>query len=429
MVLAYPPSHSWRYQVGGSLAWHKSMPIYTLNPFDISRYCMAASKSRAPGKLFLLIFKLPEIPTQLPWRTTAFLTAVSPHLNHLNHLWPSLSEDPWSFLPAHVGTNVNIFSLASSSSLRFRDKRTRTRRGTLRTPLLQRNLFNFVSMRTSFVNMTLEANCLNHSHSSRCSLLEGDLLHVLVKMNGAISGHRLLARTGSLLLFLHHDHTSQSKHDEVWAKMASRKVACFFSLRIWKEIIRRYHRSGKLCEVYLDLFLYMFEGGAVLDQSSCKKCVVQITHHDTNSIQKKCPTHPCHISSSQGLVDWLQVYIATHGWIILPPLNSLVENPVRGSKRLLPSGLSIAWMAFQSYNHRLPKHSHPLCGQHVNQTKKGKKIWSCNESLEQKLDEKQISATWKYQHPCVNSEPLSWQMAGLKIVGPPLKYWRPIPVS
>ena len=145
----------------------------------------------------------------------------------------------------------------------------------------------------------------HHSHSSRCSLLEGDLLHVLVKMNGAISGHRLLARTGSLLLFLHHDHTSQSKHDEVWAKMASRKVACFFSLRIWKEIIRRYHRSGKLCEVYLDLFLYMFEGGAVLDQSSCKKCVVQITHHDTNSIQKN--VQPIRVTFHH-LKDWLIDY-------------------------------------------------------------------------------------------------------------------------
>ena len=36
-------------------------------------------------------------------------------------------------------------SLASSSSLRLRDKRTRTRRGTLRTPLLHRNLFSLVS--------------------------------------------------------------------------------------------------------------------------------------------------------------------------------------------------------------------------------------------------------------------------------------------
>ena len=45
-------------------------------------------------------------------------------------------------------------------------------------------------------------------------------------------------------------------------------------------------------------------------------CTNNSPRHKLNP--KKCPTHPCHISSSQGLVDWLQVYIATHGWIILP---------------------------------------------------------------------------------------------------------------
>merc|ERR1719262_853752 len=67
----------------------------------------------------------------------------------------------WRFLKDSTGTcctRVYIFSFASSSSLRFRDIRTRTRVGTLRTPLLQRNLFSFVSTRTSFVLITFSVN-------------------------------------------------------------------------------------------------------------------------------------------------------------------------------------------------------------------------------------------------------------------------------
>merc|ERR1719156_184131 len=59
-------------------------------------------------------------------------------------------------------TRVYIFSSASSSSLRLRDIRTRTRFGTLRTPLLQRNLFNLVSTRTSVVFIALAG----HAHAN-----------------------------------------------------------------------------------------------------------------------------------------------------------------------------------------------------------------------------------------------------------------------
>lgn len=46
--------------------------------------------------------------------------------------------------------NVSLtFSVASSSSLRLRDRRTRTRVGTLRTPFEKRNLLSFASTRTS----------------------------------------------------------------------------------------------------------------------------------------------------------------------------------------------------------------------------------------------------------------------------------------
>lgn len=43
----------------------------------------------------------------------------------------------------------HTFSVASSSSLRLRERRTRTRVGTLRTPFEKRNLFSLASIRTS----------------------------------------------------------------------------------------------------------------------------------------------------------------------------------------------------------------------------------------------------------------------------------------
>ena len=52
------------------------------------------------------------------------------------------------------------FCSASSSSLRFRARRTRTRNGTLRTPFDHRYLFSFVSRRTSFVFIIFSANFL-----------------------------------------------------------------------------------------------------------------------------------------------------------------------------------------------------------------------------------------------------------------------------
>merc|ERR1719472_430476 len=55
-------------------------------------------------------------------------------------------------------TRVYIFSSESSSSLRFRDIRTRTRFGTFLTPLLHRNLFNLVSIRTSVVCIDFSTN-------------------------------------------------------------------------------------------------------------------------------------------------------------------------------------------------------------------------------------------------------------------------------
>merc|ERR1719191_150213 len=67
----------------------------------------------------------------------------------------------WRPLKLSTGTcctKVNVLCFASSSSLRLRDIRTRTRLGTFRMPLLQRYLFNLVSIRTSWVCIDLSTN-------------------------------------------------------------------------------------------------------------------------------------------------------------------------------------------------------------------------------------------------------------------------------
>ena len=137
----------------------------------------------------------------------------------------------------------------------------------------------------------------------------------------------------------------------------------------------------------------MFEGGTVLDQSSYKKCVLQITHHDTNSkiIKNKCPTiQP--ICVTFHLKDWL-LSTCRHDYkhMILPvnhpTLSARIgENPVQGSKRLLPSGLSIAWIAFQSYDWICRNVAIDCVG--VNQTKREENL-----KLQWKLGKK--TTEWK----------------------------------
>ena len=221
-----PRSHSWRYQVGGAMALHKSMPIYTLNPFDISRYCMAASKSRAPGKLSFWFLSCQKSPPNFP-DGQLFFSLPFHLISIISIIFDRLCLKTLEAFYRHMLDQCKHLLLSILILVALPGQ------AHAHTP---RHIADTVAPK-ELVQLRVDAHVLrqhdlggklpHHSHSSRCSLLEGDLLHVFVKMNGAISGHRLLARTGSLLLFLHHDHTSQSKHDEVWAKMASRKVDGF----------------------------------------------------------------------------------------------------------------------------------------------------------------------------------------------------------
>merc|ERR1719162_1634507 len=77
------------------------------------------------------------------------------------HAHSSWTFSVCKFLKDSTGTcctRVYIFSVASSSSLRLRDIRTRTRVGVFLTPLLHMNLFSLVSTRTSFVRIDFSTN-------------------------------------------------------------------------------------------------------------------------------------------------------------------------------------------------------------------------------------------------------------------------------